>query len=380
MSSLDTRLSVLRGPAPPLPHNARTLAALTTNPNCDRRALLDAAGIDKAALATHLDLPQPLRRSQLALDYGIAFERQVTDPERGALAPLLRQALQLPLHQASYKDINNLATDDGTSPLGLRRAYTSSCILGAAEHRSEPHTLLDHPVLTLTVAGHQTYLEPDAIAFHHDDVFHIVEIKSFPVIHGRPDPLKVAASLTQAAAYILALRELLTGRNLSAARVSDTVILINPRNFTRQPTATPYNAAPQIKHLSRHLARLHRLPDLLDTLPDGTTCDLAPGPDGTPTRPRDELIATLATMKPHYTPDCRHHCDLAAHCRTEARNRGSIGALGPTVRDDLAGIDTIHTALDLADGRIRPSPGNEDIAHALRHAQRIHETLRKDST
>ncbi|MGW6638240.1 hypothetical protein [Streptomyces cyaneofuscatus] len=377
MSSLDARLGVLRGPALPLPHTARTLAALTSNPRCDRRALLDAAGVDKALLATHLGLPQSLRRSQLALDYGMAFERQVADPERGVLLALLRQALQLPLPKASYKDINAIAIADGTSMLGRRRAYTDRFVLGAVEHRSEPPTLVAHPVLTLTVAGHQTYLEPDAVAFHHHGVFHIVEIKSFPAVHGRHDPLKAAAALTQAAAYILALRELLAGRD---AHVSDTVILITPRNFTRQPIATARSAASQVRNLSRHLARLHRLPALLDILPKGTTCDLASGPDGTPTRPREELKAALATMKPHYIPDCRHHCDLAAHCRTEARNRGDTGALGPAVRDDLAGFDTIHTALDLADGHIRPSPANEDTAHALRHAQRIHEELRRETT
>ncbi|QEV30913.1 hypothetical protein CP977_00815 [Streptomyces cinereoruber] len=371
---------MLRGPAEPLPHSARTLAALTANPRCDRRTLLDAAGIDKPALATHLGLPQPMKKSRLALDHGLAFERQVTDPEQGVLLSLLRKALQLPLPRAYYKDINNLRHGNGTAPLGLRRTHTSQLILGTAEGKSTPHTLLDHPVLTLNVAGRQTYLEPDAIALRHDDVFHIVEIRSFPVIHGRADPLKAAVALTQAAAYILALRELLTRTHRPATQVSDTVVLINPRNFTFQPTATTYNAAPQIKSLSRHLTRLDRLPDLLETLPPDTTCDLATSPDGTPTRPRDNLIAALATMKPHYTPGCRHHCDLATHCRTEARNRGSIGALGTTVRDDLAGIDTLHTALDLADNHVRAISDHEDTTHALRHAQRIHDELTRDST
>ncbi|MFI1815145.1 hypothetical protein ACH414_32885 [Streptomyces sp. NPDC020422] len=380
MSQLDAQLSALRGAAPPLPHNARTLAALTVNPSCDRRSLLDAAGIDKDALAAHLGLPRPFRKSQLALDYGIAFERQVTDQSAGVLVSLLRQALGLSLPEVSYKDINSVGSGGATSPLGLRCTRTSTLILGAAQNRSKPYALLDHPVLSLNVAGHRAYLEPDVIAFHRDGVFHVVEIKSFPVIHGRFDPIKAATALTQAAAYVLALRELLAGDNLPPERVSDTVILINPRNFTRRPTATPFNAAPQIKHLSRHLARLRRLPDLLDSLPPGTTCDLAPGPDTAPTRPRDELIAALATMKPHYTPTCRHHCDLAAHCRTEARNRGDLSALGPTAQDDLAGIDTITAALHLADGRTRPTEDRTDITHALRHAQRIHDELRRDST
>ncbi|MER7911435.1 hypothetical protein, partial [Streptomyces sp. NPDC096068] len=345
-----------------------------------RRSILDAAGIDKDALAAHLGLPRPLRKSQLALDYGIAFERQVTDQGAAALVPLLRQALGLTLSAATYKDVNSVGSDNERSPLGLRHAHTSSLILSTARGKSTPYNLLDHPVLSLTVAGRPAYLEPDVIAFQHEGVFYVVEVKSFPVIHGRSDPMKTAAALTQAAAYILALRELLTSDGLPANRVSDTVILVNPLNFTRRPTITPYNAAKQIRHLSRHLGRLERLPALLDDLPAGTTFDLKPGPDGRPTRPHGELTAALATTRPNYTPACRHHCELAPHCRTEARNQGETGFLGPAVRDDLAGIDTIATALALADGHLNPSRDQKDTVRALRHAQRIHTDLQKGST
>ncbi|MER5656458.1 hypothetical protein ABT076_25980 [Streptomyces sp. NPDC002131] len=379
MSSLDARLGVLRGSAPPIPHNARTLAALTANPSCDRRSLLDAAGIDKEALAAHLGLPRPLRKSQLALDYGIAFERKVTAQGGTPLVPLLRQALGLTLPEVSYEDVNSVGSDDD-SPLGLRRVHTRSRIRSAAHHTSDdPRTLLNHPVLRLTVAGHQVYLEPDIIAFQRDGVFYVVEIKSFPVIHGQPDPIKASAALTQAAAYVLALRELLADDGLPPDRVSDTVILVNPRNFTRHPTATSFSAHKQIKNLSRHLGRLRRLPELLDKIPPGATFDLAPGPDQQPTRPRGELVAALATVRPYYTPGCRHHCDLAFHCRTEAHNQGRTAALGTAVRDDLAGIDTIATALALTDGHLHPSRDQKDITQALRHAQRIHAALQTDT-
>lgn len=379
MSSLDARLGVLRGTAPPVPHNARTLAALTANPSCDRRSLLDAAGIDKDALAAHLGLPRPLRKSQLALDYGLAFERQVTAQGGAPLVPLLRQALGLSVPEVSYEDVNSVGSDDDKSPLRLRRIHTRSRIRRAAHGRSDPRTLLDHPVLRLSVAGHQAYLEPDVIAFQREGVFYVVEIKSFPVIHGQPDPIKATAALTQAAAYVLALRELLAEDGLPPERVSDTVVLVNPRNFTRHPTATPFSAGKQIKNLSRHLGRLRRLPEMLDKVPHDTTFDLAPGPDQKPTRPRAELVAALATVRPYYTPGCRYHCDLAFHCRTEARNQGRTAALGAAVRDDLAGIDTIATALALTDGHLHPSRGQKDLTQALRHAQRIHADLQTDT-
>src|SRR5438270_10649604 len=45
--SIGDRLAELRGPVPPRHHDARTIAALTANPGCARRAVLDAAGVDK---------------------------------------------------------------------------------------------------------------------------------------------------------------------------------------------------------------------------------------------------------------------------------------------------------------------------------------------
>ncbi|WP_414166374.1 hypothetical protein ACMATS_00220 [Streptoverticillium reticulum] len=371
MNSLAARLDALRGSSPAAPHTARTLAALTTNPGCDRRALMDAAGVDKDALAAHLNLPRPLRPSTIALDHGAAFERRVTAQAGAELVQLLRKTLNLTLPEVSYEDLNAVGGREPSS-LPLRHARTRSLILSAAHDRAPARTLLNHPVLRLTVAGHPAYLEPDIVAFQNHGTFHIVEVKSFPVIDGQADPTKVAAALTQAAAYVLALRELLADDGLPPERVSNGVVLVNPRNFSHRPTATLIDAVQQIKSLSRHLGRLRRLPDLLDQLPPGTTFDLAPDSEANPTRPREELATALSAARAHYIPGCLRHCDLAYYCRDEARNQGRTEALGTTVRDDVAGIEDIAMALALADGHQHPSRDRADITHALRHAQRVH--------
>ncbi len=375
MSSLDTRLGVLRGPARPLPHSARTLAALTANPACDRRAVIDAAGIDKDALATHLGTPSPVRKSQLALKYGLAFEDRVLGRDHAELVRLLRETLDLDLPEVAYEDLNTVATDQGRSTPRLRHIRTRSLIISAATDLAPPRTVLNHPVLRLPVAGHHVYLEPDVLAFHHSGTFHVVEIKSFPVIHGQADPASVNAALTQAAAYILALRDILADEGLPPERVSDDVVLINPLNFTQHPTATRQSARRQVSSLRFHLDRLRRLPELLDQLPPDTSLDLAPDPDWKPTRPRRDLADALARLTPHCSPLCRHHCDLAVYCRDEARSRNRTEALGTAVREDIAGITTTTTALALVDGHIHPSDTQEDITRALRHAQRLFDDL-----
>ena len=47
VTSTEARLDKLRGDTQPVSHNARTIAALTANPGCARRSLMDAAGVDR---------------------------------------------------------------------------------------------------------------------------------------------------------------------------------------------------------------------------------------------------------------------------------------------------------------------------------------------
>lgn len=378
MNSLAARLDALRGSTPAVPHTAKTLAALTANPACDRRALMDAAGIDKDALAAYLNLPRPLRTSAIAREQAAAFERRVTAHDGAELVQLLRETLHLTLPEVSYADVTAVG-GRALSPLGVRHAHTRHLILSAARDTAPARTLISHPVLRLTVAGHPAYLEPDIVAFQHHETFHIVEIKPFPVIDGQADPAMDAAALTQAAAYVLALRELLAD-DLPPNRVSDSVVLVNPRNFSRRPTARLVSAHQQIKSLNRHLGRLRRLPDLLDQLPPGTTFDLAPDHHAAPRRPREELAAALSATRAHYTPTCLRHCDLAYYCRTEARNQSRTQTLGTAVRDDVAGIENITMALALTDGHQHPSRDRAHITHALRHTQRIHTDLLEGTT
>lgn len=55
MDVTGTRLAMIRGKAAPKSHNARTIAALASNPGCARRAIMDAAGVEQRA-ATYVSL------------------------------------------------------------------------------------------------------------------------------------------------------------------------------------------------------------------------------------------------------------------------------------------------------------------------------------
>ncbi|MFB6554514.1 hypothetical protein [Streptomyces sp. NPDC056405] len=377
MSQLNDRLAALRGPAPAKGHDARTLAALTANPGCNRRALLDAAGIDKDAIAVHLGKPRPLAKSSLALRSGATFEQQVKADGCAELLRLLRDVLDLPLPEAAHTDLAVVGTQDASPQ--VRCTHTRNAVLEAVRSTSPARTLLDHPILQLTVAGYPVYLEPDVVAFQIDGVFHIIEIKSFAVVDQQASGAKVAAAVTQAAAYVLALRELLGKEGIGGNRVSHDVILVTPRNFTRRPTASVVDARKKIAALTRQLNRLTRVEPLLDALPADTTFDLVLDQDKRPTRDPKELTAALQATTTRYTPACRHFCDLAYVCRGEARDDGLIDVLGSDISDDLGGIDHIGTALRLADGTRTPAADQADLAAALQHAHAVRTQLRESA-
>ena len=374
MTGTDARLDSLRGSAAPLSFTARTIAALTANPGCARRALMDAAGADKTALATHVGFPQQSGASQspFALTRGGIFEAQVKASGGADLVRLLRDRLGLDLPEVSYSDLESVG---GNISREVRYRRTRALLLRAARHPDQAGTLYDHPMLRLQVGGHLAYLEPDVIAFQIQGKFHVVEIKSFAVIDGQADEESVAAAAMQAAAYIVALQDMLAAESLPVAAVSTDVILVTPLNFSPQATATTIDVRKQVAILRRQLARMARIGVLLDELPAGLTFDLAPDPDGAYTRARGELASALEAVPARYQPRCLKTCELAGFCRDEARAAGALTVLGSVVRDDLGSLDSISTALALASGTRQPSADQDDIARALRHAKSISDTL-----
>jgi hypothetical protein len=367
MASAGARLDQLRGGAEPLSWTARTLAALSANPGCSRRAVLDAAGADKGKIAEHAGFGQPTSQSPIALQRGAAFEARVKARGGTELTRLLREKAGLALPEVRYASLD----DDGTASMEARWDRTRSALLAAARSPSATATLYDHPMLRLDVGGHPAYLEPDVVAFRAGGQFRVIEVKSFALIDGRADDEAAHAAALQAAVYVIALQDLLEAEGLPPDAESADAILVTPENFGARATASPLDVRRQVAVLRRQLARIARVPDQLAQLPPALTFDLQPGPGGLPSRPRQEIAAALQALDARYQPRCLKTCELSGFCRGEARAAGSVTVLGTAARDDLGGLATAHTALALAAGTREPSGDEAEIARALRHAQRI---------
>lgn len=349
---MTTALDRIRGGVPAKRHNARTIAALTANPGCSRRAVLDAAGVDKPRLAERIGFPGTFGQSRFALARGNGFEAMLKADDCALLLSVLRDVLALEAPAVSYDDLG----EDDDATLTARHGRTRDLLAAAAGA-----ALIDHPLLTLAVAGRQVFLEPDLIAFQGGGRVHVVEIKSFAIVDGQADSAKVSAAAVQAAVYVLALRRLLADLGHDPALVSHDAVLVCPRDFSLQPTAVLVDVRKQLSTLTRQLTRLASVSDLVAALPPTLSFDTAQSPA--------DLIAALGQVEARYAPECLSACELASYCRHEAA--GSTATLGRPVRDALGGVDTVEEALALAAGTRTPTEDQAEAAALLQAAARL---------
>ena len=345
-TALRQQLAELRGPdVPAKALDARALAALAANPGCARRAILDGAGVNKAAVASALGSPSAFGQSQFALTRGNAFEAKVKADGGAELLRLVHDKLDRSAEPPADARVPDLTA---AGPQG-RTARTELELREATAHPGA-WTLLDHPMLALDVAGSPAFLEPDAVVVHPDGSWTVVEIKSFPLLDGSADPAKVGAAARQAAVYVLALEEVAARLGAEpegpaqdrapAPRVRHRVLLVCPRDFSNLPAASAVDIRKQGAVTARQLARLTRIEDIADALPDGTCFS--------PDLPAEELTAAVESVPAAYAPECLSACELAFHCRARSREEGAVTSLGRPVRAELGGLTTVEDVLAAA--------------------------------
>ncbi|MEU8587983.1 hypothetical protein AB0C59_13455 [Streptomyces sp. NPDC048664] len=370
-TALRQRLADLRGPSvPPKALDARALAALAANPGCRRRALLDGAGVDKAALASALGAPSAFGQSQFAFMRGNAFEARVKADGGAELLRLVREKLDPAAEAPGTATVADLTA---VGPEG-RVARTALALREAGTRGG--WTLLDHPLLALDVAGSLAFLEPDAVVVHPDGSWTVVEIKSFPMLDGSADPAKVGAAARQSAVYVLALDEVADrlgarapgsgaadeeGAPGAAPLVRDRILLVCPKDFSNLPTACAVDVRKQRAVTRRQLDRLTRIEEIAETLPEGTcfATDL----------PQDRLTAAVESVSATYAPECLSACELAFHCRGRARAEGAVTSYGRSLRAELGGLTTVDEVLAAAQGAVG-DPDDPAVA-ALRRASAL---------
>ncbi|MGP3949578.1 hypothetical protein [Streptomyces sp. 7N604] len=345
-------------------YTAQKITALTVNPGCERRAVIDAAGVDKGRLAQRLGRPMPSGRSPFAIIRERAFEEQLKANGYAELITLLRAELGVSIAEAAVADLNIVGGHMGWQP---RAAETRSLLRSIAQN-CDARLILDHPVLPLEVAGTTAFLEPDAVSHRIGDQLYVIVIKSFAAVDGQADAAKVAEAAKQAAVYVLALREVLARIGADPGLVAERFLLAMPKDFTNRPYGRLVDLRQQLDAVAHQLARLDQAEARAVALPAGATLDLSQDATGRPAATNEQLTDTVDALPHLYGPRCLDMCELSRYCRDAALRDGEPAHLGGVVRDSLPGLENTRIAYALALGEREPSSAQDEVVSLLRSA------------
>lgn len=370
--SAEAALERIRGTLPRARANARSVAAMTQNPGCTRRRVIDSAGVAAHQLAEHLGHPTPRGQSPFAIEGGNRFEDRLKRRSGyGLLVDALAPYVDLPKPPALIvEDVNRVGRlKDSEAWMDARVRRTDEALARIARGDLDAPHIVDHPVLRFDLAGVTVNLEPDALAYRVGDKLELVEIKSYPIIDGQADPAKLSATAGQAAVYHMALRATLARLGFDPELLEWSVILVAPRNFGRTPVAHRIPLKKKSMALARVLRAVPRTGDVLKGLPHDLTFDIDPTGDLEDDAMRSALTAAVSSVSAFYVPECVQNCDMAKFCRSEAWGNDDPARLGREARDNLAGVHSLADSLRLAtsdDDEVEP--GLADVAGALRDA------------
>ena len=286
----------------------------------------------------------------MAIKRGRLFEEILKKDDYAELLNLLYEqdaalgALGADVRIARLRD---LSVPAGRSGLEVRAEATRRELAKIARRDWDASTLLDGAVIRARVGGEIAYFEADGLAAASNGSLHVVEAKSFPLIDGRCDPVKLGAACAQAGLYAALVRAQLREDGLPSEAVSDTGFIVLPKN-TRLGRAVLL-----AQNLSFHIRRAERLLSLAHL--DEAVVQRIEGHSfpaaGTGAAERIEGLSHLMDQAgTQYRPECLEHCAAAKLCRERAYKAGRLAILGDQATREVSGVESFGRLLDLAGG------------------------------
>lgn len=327
---------------------------------------MDAAGIDKVALARRLGAESPRGQSPFAISRGDQFEKRVKRDEFLELFALLRpfgldpitvEALELP-------DIIPLEGSAIDQSLTERAAATREALRSIADGTAPPGLVIDKATLVWRIGEVDVRLETDAIAWWVGGLLRVVEIKSYPIEWGQLAADKVSALSWQTAVYVAAVQDTLRDLGFDPALVSTEIFLVCPQNTGLRPTIVAHDVAPQLRLLRRYELREDSLVHIAS----------AAGHVSLDTEHPADAFARLA---PSYQPNCLSTCDLARYCRQRAQRVGEPRQLGSEVVQLTIGLGDLARAFAMGSSGIadRDDDAARHFVGLIEHLRQIEATM-----
>lgn len=365
-------LNRLRGGFPEVRLTARRVAAVVEAPGCDRRAILDGAGVDTTKLAG-LVTGVLDRQSPQAMSRAAQFQRVLENHEHAQILALGRQHLGLELAEVRKRDMSEVA--DGAqlgSKETLRGRMTRQHIRHILDGDPNALNMLINPATPLRVGPRVAWLEQDALAFAEAGQLNLVMVKTFDYLDGEADPAKVGQTAREAAAHILSLQELAEDLGYPRDRVGTKVLLILPSGLTFRPAGLLVDVSQQVARLQRRLAHV---PDV-EALVADLGIDLSLPSYGSRVPRTNELVQNARNVidrLPFRFGDGCQQCPMFRICRDEAQDARSTARLGSAVAGACGEVASVDDALALGHGAQTPASLSEHaLAAMLQRAAAAH--------
>jgi hypothetical protein len=337
------------------------VAGMLDVPGCQRRQVVDAAGLDIDLLARLLGARHD-RQSPYAIARGNQFEQRVMQDHYAAIISLVREYLGFDIPEVRTLDLSapSVREQYGLTTPEAVQAKRAQLTRAAVEHmltgEDQLYNLVRHPLTSLQIGGRAAWLEQDVLAFSHNGELHVVEVKSFPSIDGQPDPEKVSPALRQTAVYLLSMKSLARDLGFDPDAVSTRVLLVLPRNLSFTPVGKVQDVQIQLTRLRRQLDAVPDIARIVEDLPDDVGMPAVPGKSATAeavAEARNSAREALGAITARFGDGCTT-CPLFAECRAEAQRRGLVGRLGNDIANTCGSVVTIGDALAIAQGRREP--------------------------
>jgi hypothetical protein len=370
----STVLDRVRGRAPSIQANVRRLAAFANVHSCPTAAVAFAARVDTNKVLAGTSMQMPFGQSPFAIGRGVAFEALLRQHGHAELRRVLTEGLGTDF---TFAGIENLR--EGYPPnrdgLIVRASVTRSRMAEIAEGPPEP-VVLDGAVLRADIGGLPGFFEADEMAIGVGGQIIVGENKSWPVVDGRPtDEDALGAALDQAATYVLMGRRTLEQSGVDPARMSDSVVLVTPRNTGLAPALHRQDVSARIRRIERLLSAVPDVQETAASTPPSVTFDAI----ADTARPEDVRLAEFGRVTEElgrvYEPaNCLTSCGFAWACRQRLFADGDPAVVGGSIARALPGIASLSRVADLSQGA-PASPAEAPAAAPLARAGRLYDEI-----
>ncbi len=343
-------LARVRGQAPDIRANVRRLAAFANVHACPTAAVAFAARVDTNRVLAGTSMEMPYGQSPFAIGRGVAFEALLRRHGHAELRRVLTVGLATDF---TFAAIENLREGYPPNRAGLRmRATVTQTRMAEIAGRPAEPVVLDGAVLQADIGGLPAYFEADEMAIGVGGQIIVGENKSWPVVDGKPtDEDALGAALDQAATYVLLGRRTLEHAGVDPALMSDSIVLVTPRNTGLAPSLHRQDVASRIRRIERLLGAVPDIRETAKSTPASVTFDVVADttrPEGVRMEAFRQVTDELGRV---YEPaSCLTSCGFAWACRQCLFAAGDPDLVGGAVARALPGIASLSRVAELGQG------------------------------